>query len=89
MSLNVSLGISTWLWTSPFSTETTVLFPKIKNTGYDAVEIPVEEPSLIDAEKVKEALAQNGLKPIMGRKLKYSTVHLLWQVNRVTNDHFY
>lgn len=65
MSLNISLGVSTWLWTSPFQTETTALFPKIKKMGYDAVEIPVEDPTLIDAEKVKEALAQNGLKPII------------------------
>lgn len=65
MSLNVSLGVSTWLWTSPFSTETTALFPKIKKMGYDAVEIPVEDPGLIDAKKVREALAENGLEPIV------------------------
>jgi D-psicose/D-tagatose/L-ribulose 3-epimerase len=65
MSLNVSLGVSTWLWTSPFNTETTALFPKIKQMGYEAVEIPVEDPDLIDAEKVKEALGQNGLRPLI------------------------
>lgn len=65
MSLNISLGVSTWLWTSPFGTETTALFPKIKEMGYDAVEIPVEDPALIDAKKVREALAENGLRPIV------------------------
>jgi len=65
MSLNISLGVSTWLWTSPFGTETTALFAKIKEMGYDAVEIPVEDPSLIDAKKVKEALDEYGLKPII------------------------
>ncbi len=65
MSLNVSLGVSTWLWTSPFSTDTTALFAKIKKIGYDAVEIPVEDPGLIDAKKVREALAENGLEPIV------------------------
>lgn len=65
MSLDVTFGVTTWLWTSPFSTETTDLFPKIKNMGYDAVEIPVEDPSLIDAKKVKKALAENGLEPII------------------------
>ena len=65
MSLNISLGVSTWLWTSPFNSETTALFPKIKAMGYDAVEIPVEDPSLIDTKKVKEALDEHGLKPII------------------------
>lgn len=65
MSLNVSLGVSTWLWTSPFNSQTTALFPKIKAMGYDVVEIPVEDPSLIDTKKVKEALDEHGLKPVI------------------------
>lgn len=65
MSLNVKFGVSTWLWTSPFSTDTVSLFPKIKEMGYDMVEIPVEDPGLIDTKKVKEALIENGLKPII------------------------
>lgn len=56
MSLHVKFGVSTWLWTSPFTTETIDLFPKIKSMGYDAVEIPVEYPEKINARKVKEAL---------------------------------
>ncbi len=65
MSLNIKLGVSTWLWTSPFTTETISLFPKIKSMGYDAVEIPVEYPEKIDGRKVKEALQTNGLKPVV------------------------
>jgi D-psicose/D-tagatose/L-ribulose 3-epimerase len=66
MSLkDIKFGVSTWLWTSPFSTETTALFPRIREMGYDAVEIPVEDPALINAEKVREALAENGLQPIV------------------------
>ncbi|MEQ8471502.1 MAG: sugar phosphate isomerase/epimerase family protein [Marinoscillum sp.] len=56
MSLNVKFGVSTWLWTSPFSTETIDLLPKIKDMGYDLVEIPVEDPGIIDTRKVKKAL---------------------------------
>jgi D-psicose/D-tagatose/L-ribulose 3-epimerase len=59
----ITFGVSTWLWTSPFSTDTTELFPKIKAMGYDAVEIPVEYPELIDGSKVKEALEEHGLTP--------------------------
>jgi D-psicose/D-tagatose/L-ribulose 3-epimerase len=65
MSLNVKFGVSTWLWTSPFNTETLKLFPKIKEMGYDVVEIPVEDPALIEVKKVKEALQQHGLKPVI------------------------
>ncbi|WP_026954074.1 sugar phosphate isomerase/epimerase family protein [Algoriphagus vanfongensis] len=65
MALNITFGVSTWLWTSPFSSETIALFPKIKEYGYDAVEIPVEDPALIDIPVVADALASNGLKPII------------------------
>ncbi len=59
--MNIKLGVSTWLWSSPFTTETIKLFPKIKEMGYDVVEIPVEDPALINVKKVKEALDNNGL----------------------------
>jgi D-psicose/D-tagatose/L-ribulose 3-epimerase len=65
MSLNIKFGVSTWLWTSPFSTESISLFPKIKEMGYDKVEIAVEDPSLIDPAELKKALDQNNLEPII------------------------
>jgi D-psicose/D-tagatose/L-ribulose 3-epimerase len=65
MALDVTFGVSTWLWTSPFNRETIALFPKIKSYGYDAVEIPVEDPSLIDLDLVKKALADEELNAII------------------------
>lgn len=65
MSNNIKFGVSTWLWTSPFVTDTVSLFPRIKSMGYDAVEIPVEYPEKIDAKKVKAALEQNELEAIV------------------------
>ena len=65
MSLSVTFGVSTWLWTSPFNRDTVALFSKIKDYGFDAVEIPVEDPSLIDLKLVKKALQEQGLKPII------------------------
>lgn len=62
MSLNLKFGVSTWLWTSPFKTDTIALFSKISEMGYDLVEIPVEDPSLIDVKAVKEALQETGLR---------------------------
>jgi D-psicose/D-tagatose/L-ribulose 3-epimerase len=65
MFLNVSFGVSTWLWTSPFDKSTLSLFPKIKEMGFDKVEIPVENPDLIEAKEVKQALEDNGLEALV------------------------
>lgn len=61
----ITFGVSTWLWTSPFTTDSIALFPKIRNMGYDVVEIPVEYPDLIDGRKVKHALKENGLEAVV------------------------
>jgi D-psicose/D-tagatose/L-ribulose 3-epimerase len=66
MSLDVTFGASTWLWTSPFTTASAEeLFPKIAGMGFDAVEIAVEDPSLIDGRAVASALSRHGLKAII------------------------
>lgn len=62
MKNKIDFGVSTWLWQSPFTTNSIELFPKIKAMGYDLVEIPVEDPLLIDAKEIKKALIDNGLK---------------------------
>jgi D-psicose/D-tagatose/L-ribulose 3-epimerase len=54
-------GINTFLFTSPFTTENTKLFPKFKRWGFDTIEIPIEDPSHIDPAKVKRELDRNGL----------------------------
>lgn len=66
MALNVKLGVSTWLWTSPFNTEqAATLFKKIASLGYDVVEIAVEDPKLINGKVVYEELKRNGLSAII------------------------
>ncbi len=55
-------GINSFLFTSPFTTESASLFPKFKKWGFDTVEIPIEDPSHIDAAKVRVALDKAGLK---------------------------
>lgn len=62
---NYTFGVSTWIWISPFSTATLSLFEKIKQMGFDAVEIPIEDPEIIDIQKVKEALIAYELQPIV------------------------
>lgn len=66
MTLDVKLGVSTWLWTSPFSSdEAPALFQKIAELGYNAVEIAVEDPQLIDAPSIRSALSVHGLEAII------------------------
>lgn len=61
MNGKLKYGVSTWLWQSPFDKSTLALFPKIKEMGYDSVEIPVEDPALINGCSVRTALLDNGL----------------------------
>lgn len=65
MKHNIQLGVSTWLWESPFNTKSRRLFPKIKQMGFDVVEIPVEDPGLINGDEVKKSLEDNGLKAVV------------------------
>ncbi len=54
-------GINTFLFTSPFTNESTKLFPKFKRWGFESIEIPVEDPSHIDPAHVKRELDKHGL----------------------------
>jgi D-psicose/D-tagatose/L-ribulose 3-epimerase len=54
-------GINTFLFTSPFTTESTKLFKKFKEWGFDTVEIPIEDPSHIDPAKLKAAADKAGV----------------------------
>lgn len=66
MAAEITFGVSTWLWTSPFQTSSVEeLFPKIAAMGFDAVEIAVEDPDLIDGEAVKKGLEKYGLKAVI------------------------
>lgn len=55
------IGINSFLFTSPFTTDSVKLFPKFKKWGFDTVEIPVESPEHIDPAKVKAAADKAGL----------------------------
>src|ERR1051326_745452 len=55
------IGINTFLFTSPFTNESTKLFPQFKRWGFDTVEIPVEDPSHIDPAHVKRELDKHKL----------------------------
>jgi D-psicose/D-tagatose/L-ribulose 3-epimerase len=66
MALQVKFGVTTWLWTSPFTTASIPeIFSKVADMGFDAIEIAVEDPSVIDAKVVKQALKDNGLQAVV------------------------
>src|SRR5258707_1715157 len=54
-------GINTFLFTSPFTDESTRLFRQFNRWGFDTIEIPVEDPSHIDPAYVKRELDRHGL----------------------------
>ncbi|SEJ50036.1 D-tagatose 3-epimerase [Dyadobacter koreensis] len=55
-------GASTFIWVSPFSTENVDLLIKVKNMGYDIIEIAVEDTSLIDWDTIKDVARDLDLK---------------------------
>jgi D-psicose/D-tagatose/L-ribulose 3-epimerase len=55
------IGINSFLFVSPFTTESVKLFPKFKKWGFDTVELPIESPEHIDPAKVKAAADKAGL----------------------------
>ena len=55
------LGINTFLFTSPFTNESTKLFKTFKRWGFETIEIPVEDPAHIDPAHVKSELDKHGL----------------------------
>ncbi|MBK1833182.1 sugar phosphate isomerase/epimerase family protein [Roseibacillus ishigakijimensis] len=59
--MSIQFGASTWLWTSPFGTDKVSLFSTIKNLGFDSVELPIEDLSLVDAGEIRKALDGEGL----------------------------
>ncbi len=54
-------GINTFLFTSPFTNDSTKLFKTFKKWGFATVEIPIEDPSHINPAFVKEELDKHGL----------------------------
>lgn len=58
----MQLGVSTFLWVSPFDNNSFGLVQKVKDMGFDLIEIPVEKKDIIDWPKLKETIQQAGLK---------------------------
>lgn len=61
----VGIGVNSWVWTSPFTTESLGLLKKAAQMGFDSFEIALEDPSHVDGSRVKEAIEATGLIPVV------------------------
>jgi D-psicose/D-tagatose/L-ribulose 3-epimerase len=58
------VGVNTWVWASPLTDDNvTDLLRRIADLGFDAVELPLEQPGDLTAPVVTAALAETGLTP--------------------------
>lgn len=57
-----SLGVNTWVWTSPLTDDGLAeLAPRIRDWGFDVIELPVENPGDWDPRRAASLLADLGL----------------------------
>ena len=57
-----AIGVNPWVWTSPVDDEAlTDLIPRIAAFGFDAVELPIEQPGDWDPVRTRDLLATHGL----------------------------
>jgi D-psicose/D-tagatose/L-ribulose 3-epimerase len=57
----MKFGASTFIWVSPFSNKTLDLIGKVKDFGFDLIEICIEDPATIDTAAVGKRLAKEGI----------------------------
>jgi D-psicose/D-tagatose/L-ribulose 3-epimerase len=54
------IGASTFIWVSPFSSDTLDVIDKVEAFGFDLIEICVEDPAVIDTAAIRRRLAGTG-----------------------------
>jgi D-psicose/D-tagatose/L-ribulose 3-epimerase len=58
----MKIGISTWVWTSPATTEVLeTLIPHVASLGFDVVELPVESQGQFDVQRVRQIAQSSGI----------------------------
>ncbi len=57
----MQFGVSTFLWASPFTSDSFDLVYKIKEMGFDIIEVAVEKKELINWVRLKEIVQETGL----------------------------
>ncbi|MCD6341705.1 MAG: sugar phosphate isomerase/epimerase [Thaumarchaeota archaeon] len=54
----VKFGVTSWVWVYPFDPS---VIPRVKEIGFDGIEIPIEDPKLMNGKEVREILESNQL----------------------------
>lgn len=57
----MKFGINTFLWTVHFDKSNLPLLPKLKEAGFDGIEVAIFDPKTFAAKDLREGLAANGL----------------------------
>ena len=58
------IGVNTWVWTSPLTdADVAELLRRVAGMGFDAVELPLENPGDLTVAVVRDALDETGLTP--------------------------
>jgi D-psicose/D-tagatose/L-ribulose 3-epimerase len=60
--MNIQFGASTFIWVSPFDTNAFHLVKKVKEMGYDILEVAVEDKNLIDWKRLKQMVSEFDIK---------------------------
>lgn len=64
--MTVKFGVNTFVWVSPFTTQSIYeLAPKVKQMGFDIIELSIENPKFVDVKKVKLEIQKVGLEVIV------------------------
>ena len=54
-------GASTFIWVSPFSNKTLDLIDRIRDFGFDLIEICIEDPETIDVSAIRSRTGRAGI----------------------------
>ena len=58
----MQFGANTWIWVSPLTDERlTQLAPRVRDMGFDVVELPIEQLGDWSPEHAAEVLTEHGL----------------------------
>jgi D-psicose/D-tagatose/L-ribulose 3-epimerase len=61
----MKFGASTFIWVSPFSNNTLALIDKVRDFGFDYIEICIEDPATIDTKAIRARLDQAGINALI------------------------
>ena len=55
------LGVNTFIWSAGFNRSNLDLLPRIKERGFDGVELPIAQPAIFEMKEVRKGLQENDL----------------------------